>query len=85
VHREYWRRFAELSDEIGAGQAGWDALALRFAAYAPGVDCCIVGGTDIRHIFQNAETAAAGPLAAPEFSALRDAFARVGAQWPGQV
>lgn len=85
VHREYWRRFAELGDEIGAGQAGWDALALRFAAYAPGVDCCIVGGTDIRHIFQNAETAAAGPLAAPEFSALRDAFARVGAQWPGQV
>ncbi|HSQ69641.1 MAG TPA: aldo/keto reductase [Steroidobacteraceae bacterium] len=85
VHREYWRRFDELSAVLDAGQADWDALALRFAAYAPGVDCCIVGGTDIRHIFQNVENAAAGPLAAPEFAALRDAFARVGSQWPGQV
>lgn len=85
VHLEYWRRFAELRAVTGARPADWDALALRFAAYAPGVDCCIVGGTDVRHIFRNAEIAAAGPLAEPEFSALRDAFARVGSQWPGQV
>jgi aryl-alcohol dehydrogenase-like predicted oxidoreductase len=85
VHREYWRRFAELRAAIATQQADWDALALRFAAYAPGVDCCIVGGTDIRHILRNAQTAAAGPLPAPEYSALRDAFLRVGSQWPGQV
>jgi aryl-alcohol dehydrogenase-like predicted oxidoreductase len=85
THAEYWRRFAQLRAEPGVAADDWEALALRFAAYAPGVDCVIVGGTDPRHLERNVAAVQAGPLEAGQQEALRAAFARHGAQWQGLV
>jgi len=87
AHAEYWRRFALLRPEFDciAGGGDWEALALRFAAYAPGVDCAIVGSTDPRHLERNKAAIAAGPLEPGQRDAIRAAFARVGAAWQGQI
>ena len=85
VHAEYWRRFAQLCDEPGVAADDWEALALRFAAYAPGVDCVIVGGTDPGHLERNVTAVRAGPLEPGQQEAVRAAFARHGAHWQGLV
>jgi len=85
VHADYWRRFAALRPGLGFDTDDWEALALRFAAWAPGVDCVIVGGTDPRHLERNASAVAAGPLDASRREAIRAAFGAVGAQWQGRV
>ena len=87
AHAEYWRRFALLRPEFdcNVGDGDWEALALRFAAYAPGVDCVIVGGTDTHHLESNSAAIAAGPLERVQRDAIRAAFARVGAAWQGQI
>ena len=87
AHAEYWRRFALLRPEFDCivGDGDWEALALRFAAYAPGVDCAIVGGTDPRHLERNKAAIAAGPLEPGQRDAIRAAFARAGAAWQGQI
>jgi aryl-alcohol dehydrogenase-like predicted oxidoreductase len=87
AHAEYWRRFALLRAEFDCivDDGDWEALALRFAAYAPGVDCAIVGGTDPRHLERNKAAIAAGPLEPRQRDAIQAAFARVGAAWQGQI
>ena len=85
THAEYWRRFGLLRAEPGVAADDWEALALRFAAYAPGVDCVIVGGTDPGHLERNVAAVQAGPLDPGRQEALRAAFARHGAQWQGLV
>jgi len=85
VHADYWRRFAELRPALGLDTDDWESLALRFAAWAPGVDCVIVGGTDPGHLERNASAVAAGPLEPSCQAALRAAYGRVGAQWQGRV
>jgi aryl-alcohol dehydrogenase-like predicted oxidoreductase len=85
VHADYWRRFEVLRREPGFDAGDWEALALRFAAWAPGVDCAIVGGTDPRHLERNAAAVAEGPLDPSQVAAIRAAFARVGGHWPGRV
>jgi aryl-alcohol dehydrogenase-like predicted oxidoreductase len=87
AHAEYARRFALLRAEFDCivGDGDWEALALRFAAYAPGVDCAIVGSTDHRHLERNKAAIAAGPLEPERSGAIRAAFARVGAGWQGQI
>ena len=85
VHADYWRRFQVLQREFGFEADDWEALALRFVAWAPGVDCAIVGGTDPRHLERNAAAVAEGPLVPTQGAAIRAAFARVGDHWPGRV
>ena len=85
VHREYARRFDVLRGEPGFDAADFEALTLRFAAYSPGVDCAIVGGTSLDHLARNAASVADGPLDPARHSAIRAAFARHGAGWPGLV
>jgi len=87
VHAEYWRRFALLRPEFDCiiGDGHWEALALRFAAYAPGVDCVIVGGTNVHHLERNKAAIVAGPLELAQRDAIRAAFARVGTAWQGQI
>ena len=87
AHAEYWRRFELLRREFDCIASGedWEALALRYAAYAPGVDCVIVGSTDPRHLERNKAAVAAGPLEQAQRDAIQAAFARVGAAWQGQI
>ena len=56
AHREYRQRYAALA-AVGLPQPGdgWDAAALRFAASTPGVDCVLVGGTNLGHLRRNVE------------------------------
>jgi len=84
AHGEYWRRFAELREAI-VFMSDWEALALRFAAYAPAVDCVLVGGTDLGHLERNRDAVLAGPLHAAQVAAIRAAFARVGGGWRGLI
>jgi aryl-alcohol dehydrogenase-like predicted oxidoreductase len=85
VHAEYWRRFAQLRGALGFDVEDWEALALRFCAYAPGVDCVIVGGTDPRHLGRNRAAITAGPLETRQQQAIQAAFGRIGAGWRGLV
>ena len=85
VHADYWHRYAALRPELGFDTGDWEALALRFAAWAPGVDCVIVGGTDPGHLERNAAAIAAGPLPSARVESIRAAYKKVGAQWPGRV
>jgi len=85
VHAEYWRRFDRLRAASGIETEDWDTLALRFSAYAPGVDCVIVGGTDPRHLERNQAAVAAGPLEPGQQRAIRTAFGSIGAGWQGLV
>jgi aryl-alcohol dehydrogenase-like predicted oxidoreductase len=85
VHSDYWHRFAALRPALGFDAGDWEALALRFAAWAPGVDCVIVGGTDPRHLERNAAAVAAGPLPPARVESIRAAYKKVGAQWQGRV
>jgi aryl-alcohol dehydrogenase-like predicted oxidoreductase len=85
VHAEYGRRFAALRAEPGIEADDWDHVSLRLAAYEPGVDCVIVGGTRVDHLERNLAAVAAGPLDASLQAAIHGAFGRVGAHWQGQV
>jgi aryl-alcohol dehydrogenase-like predicted oxidoreductase len=86
VHAEYHRRFTALRDSgLDCEPGQWDKLALRFAAYAPGVDCVIVGGTDPAHLERNLAAISAGPLELGLEARLREMFRRAGPQWRGLV
>jgi len=85
VHAEYHRRFDAMRSTLPVGFEDWESLALRFAAHAPGVDCAIVGGTDVRHLERNAKAVAVGPLDAALEQRLRTAFDAAGPHWRGLV
>jgi aryl-alcohol dehydrogenase-like predicted oxidoreductase len=85
VHGEYHRRFAALRAELAVEPGDWDGTALRFAAYEEGVDCVIVGGTNVQHLQRNLAAAARGPLDPGLLAEIRAAYARLGADWRGLV
>jgi aryl-alcohol dehydrogenase-like predicted oxidoreductase len=85
AHAEYWHRYAQLRGEPCFDAEDREALALRFAAYAPGVDCVIVGGTNPQHLERNRAAVLAGPLEPGQQAAIRAAFGRVGAGWQGLI
>jgi aryl-alcohol dehydrogenase-like predicted oxidoreductase len=85
THADYWHRFGVLRSEFGFSTDDWESLALRFTAWAPGVDCAIVGGTNPTHLERNVAAVAEGPLDPARHTAIRAAFERVGAHWPGRV
>lgn len=61
------------------------ALAVRFAVFTWGVDCAVAGTTSPAHLEALARHVAAGPLPADVTRAVREAWWRVGAGWPGVV
>jgi aryl-alcohol dehydrogenase-like predicted oxidoreductase len=86
AHREYHRRFAALrAAGLDLAAPDVDGLALRFSAYAPGVDCVIVGGADPRHLQKNVAAVSAGPLRPEQLAAIRGAFSRAATNWRGLV
>jgi len=85
VHDEYRRRFAQLHETITCDAAEWDQFALRFAAYAPGVACVIVGGIDAANVDRNVAAVERGPLSNGENEAVLAAFEAHGHAWRGLV
>jgi len=62
-----------------------DELALRFAAFLPGVHSCLIGTTNIDHLQHNVEILNRGPLPAEIHSTIRKAFQQNGSSWPSQI
>lgn len=86
VHDEYRRRFAAWRAHLPLDVEDWEDLALRFTAFAPGVDCVIVGGTDVANVDRNARAVARGPLTPQVRSAVTSAWsAAAGSDWQGLV
>ena len=79
----YWERWQAM--RLAPAGLPPDELAVRFAAFAPGVSCCVVGTTRLEHLRRNVELVARGPLPAEVVEAVRAAFRAHDADWDGQV
>lgn len=81
---EYWWRWKTMDVDPRGGD--WQEIALRFAAFTPGVHSCIVGTTNLEHLIQNVEIIGKGPLAPDLYDDIRAAFkANDPGWWIGQV
>lgn len=69
---EYWWRWRTMA--IDPRGLEWQALALRFTAFTPGVHACIVGTRDPEHLRRNVASLAGGPLPADLVAEIRAAF-----------
>jgi aryl-alcohol dehydrogenase-like predicted oxidoreductase len=78
-----WERMHTLG--LVPAPLGWAEMALRFAAFAPGVACAVVGTTSLAHLRQAAAHVAAGALAEAVTARIAARFAAVGSDWPGRV
>lgn len=79
----YWERLQAMN--IQPGNMEWQELALRFAAYLPGVHSCIVGTASLDHLRHNAALIARGPLPTEIVEGLRRTFRSHDNDWTGQV
>lgn len=79
----YWERWRALGLELGEDPA---AVALRFAAFTPGVSACIVGTTRADRLPAHVRALEAGPLP-PDVLAYLDArwAAAEGERWPALI
>lgn len=81
---EYWWRWKTM--QIDPRGLDWAELAVRFAAYQPGVSACIIGTTRLDNLRANVQAAQRGPLADDHIAAIRAAFQQNDpGWWIGQV
>ncbi len=80
----YEARFRTLAAFIGE-PADWADVALRFAAFASPVSCCLVGTADPSHLEAALEAFEKGPLAPELQQRIRDAWRASGNDWPGLI
>lgn len=76
----YWDRLR--ASGLDPAPLDWPSFALRFAAFAPGVSCALVGTRSADHVRAAARAAAAGPLDDETVARIRAAF---DPSWPGVV
>jgi aryl-alcohol dehydrogenase-like predicted oxidoreductase len=79
----YWDRYRAMA--FDPSPLPWDALAVRFSAFQPGVTTALVGTSAPAHLAAAFEAIKAGPLDEATAGALRAAFDANGAAWPGVV
>ncbi|MEP7126673.1 MAG: aldo/keto reductase [Byssovorax sp.] len=79
----YWDRYVAMG--IDPGAMGWEALALRFAAFQPGVTTALVGTSSVAHLEAAVKAAADGTLDEARSGALREVFAARGGGWAGVI
>jgi aryl-alcohol dehydrogenase-like predicted oxidoreductase len=81
---EYWWRWKTM--DIETRGLNWQAVALRFTAFTPGVSSCIVGTTQLNHVQENIEYIESGPLNDDHRVLIRKAFRdNDPGWWVGQV
>lgn len=79
----YWDRMRAMG--LAPGETPWEALALRFSAFQPGVSSVIVGTSKLNHLFRLVELIEKGPLPEPQVQEIRAAFAKNGKDWAGVI
>lgn len=79
----YWERMQAM--QLDPAGLEWQELALRFAAFQPGVGTVIVGTRSVGHLRRNAELVEKGPLPDETVGAIRASFAAADDGWTGQV
>jgi aryl-alcohol dehydrogenase-like predicted oxidoreductase len=79
----YWDRMRQMA--LDPHGLDWSELALRFAAFVPGVASCIVGTTRLENLQRNVRALEHGPLAPELVAQIRDAFRRNDHGWDGQI
>jgi aryl-alcohol dehydrogenase-like predicted oxidoreductase len=77
----YWLRMRAM----GIDAVDWSDMALRFAAFAPGVSVVLAGTATAAHLEANARAVARGPLPAELENHIRGRFRAAGADWAGEV
>lgn len=80
---EYWHRWKTMA--IDPRGLDWQELALRFAAFAPGVCCALVGTSSLEHLRHNVAMVDKGPLADDHVESILAAFRAHDREWTGQV
>ncbi len=79
----YWLRMRTMA--IAPAPLAWGELALRFAAFAPGVTAILVGTASIAHLRENARYLGNGPLPDDVVTRIRAAFSANDAEWRGEI
>lgn len=79
----YWERLRAM--RLDPSPLAWDELALRFAAYAPGVTACLAGTASAEHFARNVDLVLRGALDASMMARAREAFRAHDTNWLGQV
>ena len=79
---EYWDRRVAMALNLPLPE---DEFALRFAAFAPGVDAAILGTRRPEHVEAAAKMIAAGPLPPEWWRRARAAFGDRDRGWAGQI
>jgi aryl-alcohol dehydrogenase-like predicted oxidoreductase len=79
----YWERMRAMA--LDTGGLEWGELALRFAAFVPGVASCIVGTTRLENLRRNVEAVEKGPLPAEQVASIQEAFRRQDQGWDGLI
>jgi aryl-alcohol dehydrogenase-like predicted oxidoreductase len=79
----YWKRMRAM--QIDPSPMSWPELAIRFAAFAPGVATVLVGTRDADHLRANALDVARGALPDVDVARIRDAFRMHDHGWSGEI
>ena len=79
----YWDRMRTLG--LDTEGLDWSELALRFAAFVPGVASCIVGTTRTENLHRNLRALEKGPLSEDLVERIRGAFRRNDQGWDGLI
>jgi aryl-alcohol dehydrogenase-like predicted oxidoreductase len=79
----YWERMRAMG--LDTGGLDWSELALRFAAFVPGVASCIVGTTRLENLRRNVQALEQGPLPAGLAGHIQESFRHHGREWDGLI
>jgi aryl-alcohol dehydrogenase-like predicted oxidoreductase len=79
----YWERLQSLRSRLAG--ADWPNLALRFSAFAPGVNVVIVGTKSLANLEANVAIVREGPLDPELAQSVRDWFKAADRDWRGQI
>lgn len=78
----YWLRMKTMGLDFGDR---WFEVALRFAAWAPGVGCSVLGTARPERLREAVDAVSLGPLDADTLATIRDAFRAHGGDWRGEI
>lgn len=80
---EYWHRWKKMNPDPHG--LPWDELALRFTAFSPGVDTCILGTSSSAHLKTGIEAINKGALPRDVHNYLTDNFKLNNSNWSGLI